>query len=95
MVCFVEFYKNLNDKKKIFGSSQTPVAFIMMMILSYIIGGILGNLGIAPLAFILVLSFWISFAVLFVWLFTKYSGSYPHVGEKIDQLADIIWKNVT
>lgn len=39
--------------------------------------------------------FWVCFALLIVWLYAKYSGEYPDIGEHIDHFADVVWNNVS
>ena len=64
------------------------------MVLCYFIAGILDTLWLGGINFIFMFGFWVCFVLLFVWLYTKYSGEYAEVGEYIDYFADVIWNNV-
>jgi atlastin len=88
-------YKKHNDSKNVFAFSRTPTTFISTMILCYLIAGILDTLWLGGINFIFMFGFWVCFALLFVWLYTKYSGEYAEVGEYIDHFADVIWNNVS
>lgn len=65
------------------------------MIICYFIAGILDTLWLGGINFIFMFAFWICFVLLFVWLYTKYSGQNPEIGEYIDYFADVIWNNVS
>ena len=64
------------------------------MVICYLIAGILDMIWLGGLNFVFMFGFWVCFALLFVWLYTKYSGEYSEVGEYIDYFADVIWNNV-
>lgn len=64
------------------------------MVLCYLIAGLLDTFWLGGLNFIFMFGFWVCFALLFVWLYTKYSGDHAEVGEYIDHFADVIWNNV-
>jgi hypothetical protein len=63
------------------------------MVLCYIIAGILNTFWLGAINFIFMFVFWVCFALLFVWLYTKYSGEYAEIGEYIDHFADVVWNN--
>lgn len=91
---FVENYKKHNDSKNVFAFSRTPTTFISSMVLCYLIAGLLDTFWLGGLNFIFMFGFWVCFGLLFVWLYTKYSGDHAEVGEYIDHFADVIWNNV-
>ncbi|CAF1236191.1 unnamed protein product [Rotaria sp. Silwood1] len=86
-------YKKHNDSKNVFAFSRTPTTFISSMILCYFVAGILDTLWLGSITFIFMFTFWVCFVLLFVWLYTKYSGEYSEIGEYIDYFADVIWNN--
>jgi len=88
-----EKYKKHNDSKNVFAFSRTPTTFIILMIVSYMISGLLETLWLGGLNFIFMMVFWICFLLLSTWLTTKYSGQYPDVGQYIDHFADLIWSH--
>ena len=92
---FLENYKKHNDSKNVFAFSRTPTTFIVTMVLCYIIAGILDTLWLGSITFIFMFGFWVGFALLFTWLYTKYSGTYAEIGEYIDHFADVIWNTVS
>jgi atlastin len=92
---FLVSYKKHNDSKNVFAFSRTPTTFISSMVLCYLIAGILDTMWLGGLTFIFMFAFWVCFALLFVWLYTKYSGEYAEVGEYIDYFADVLWNNVS
>ena len=92
---FTVNYKKHNDSKNVFAFSRTPTAFISSMVLCYLIAGLLDLIWLGGLNFIFMFAFWVCFVLLCLWLYTKYSGDYPEVGEYIDYFADVIWNNVS
>ena len=90
----LENYKKHNDSKNVFAFSRTPTTFISMMVICYLIAGILETIWLGGLNFIFMFAFWACFILLFIWLYTKYSGDRPEVGEYIDHFADVIWTKV-
>ena len=65
------------------------------MILCYLFAGILDMIWLGGLNFVFMFAFWVCFALLFLWLYAKYSGEYAELGEYIDYFADPIWNNVS
>jgi hypothetical protein len=65
------------------------------MVICYIIAGIFDALYLGGVNFILMFVFWVCFVLLFVWIYTKYSGEYAEIGEYIDHFSDVIWNNVS
>jgi atlastin len=92
---FLANYKKHNDSKNVFAFSRTPTTFISSMVLCYLIAGILDTFWLGGINFIFMFTFWVCFVLLFVWLYTKYSGEYAEIGEYIDYFADVIWNNVS
>ncbi len=92
---FLANYKKHNDSKNVFAFSRTPTTFISSMVLCYLIAGILDTFWLGGINFIFMFAFWVCFVLLFVWLYTKYSGEYAEIGEYIDYFADVIWNNVS
>jgi atlastin len=88
-------YKKHNDSKNVFAFSRTPTTFISCMVLCYMIAGILDIIWLGGVNFVFMFAFWVCFVLLFVWLYTKYSGEYSEVGEYVDYFADVIWNNVS
>ncbi|CAF3320364.1 unnamed protein product [Rotaria socialis] len=86
-------YKKHNDSKNVFAFSRTPTTFISSMILCYFVAGILDTIWLGGINFIFMFAFWVCFFLLFVWLYTKYSGEYADIGQYIDYFADVIWNN--
>lgn len=91
----IENYKKHNDSKNVFAFSRTPTTFIATMVIFYITAGILDTFWLGGMNFIFMFGFWVCFALLIVWLYAKYSGEYPDIGEYIDHFADVIWNNVS
>jgi len=79
--------------KNVFAFSRTPTTFISVMVICYIVAGILDAIWLGGLNFIFMFTFWVCFALLFVWFYTKYSGEQAEIGEYIDHFADVIWNN--
>lgn len=88
-------YKKHNDSKNVFAFSRTPTTFISSMVICYLIAGLLDTFWLGGINFVFMFAFWVCFVLLFVWLYTKYSGEYAEVGEYIDHFADVIWNNVS
>ncbi|UJR09608.1 hypothetical protein I4U23_013843 [Adineta vaga] len=86
-------YKKHNDSKNVFAFSRTPTTFISTMVICYLVAGLLDTFWLGGVNFIFMFAFWVCFALLFVWLYTKYSGEYAEMGEYIDHFADVIWNN--
>ncbi|CAF3204704.1 unnamed protein product [Rotaria socialis] len=86
-------YKKHNDSKNVFAFSRTPTTFISSMILCHFVAGILDTIWLGGINFIFMFAFWVCFFLLFVWLYTKYSGEYADIGQYIDYFADVIWNN--
>ncbi|KAI0980188.1 hypothetical protein GJ496_004807 [Pomphorhynchus laevis] len=89
-----ENYVKQNDSKNIFAFSRTPTTFLSCMIISYFICSLMKAMWLDSLSTLFMMSFWISFIFLFLWLYCKYSGEHKDFGEYLDTIADMIWTNV-
>ncbi|KAI3388846.1 hypothetical protein SNEBB_005836 [Seison nebaliae] len=87
-------YIKHNQSKNVFSFSRTAYTLIFMMAISYLFGSILDALFLGCFAVMFTFLFWISFILLAVWIYCKYSGEMREVGEYIDFVADIIFSNV-
>ena len=82
-----------NEGKNIFKAANTPITFAAVAMLIYVIGQIFALVGLYPLANLLNLFMTITFLLLTVWSYTKYTGKGSDVGENIDKIASTIWEN--
>ncbi|ESO86215.1 hypothetical protein LOTGIDRAFT_167448 [Lottia gigantea] len=81
-----------NETKNIFAAARTPAVLFTVMVVSYLLAGLFGVVGLESVANLLNLIM-VGFLVLMAtWLYVRYSGEYRHVAVQIDQLADHIWE---
>ncbi len=95
MDALFETYKKHNDSKNLFAFSRTANSLIAIMVLTYLLSIVLDWVWLGSLGFIWNFIFWSCFALLSAWIYVKYSGEYKEVGEYIDGLADILWRQVS
>ena len=65
------------------------------MMVFYVAASVLGLIGITSLANLANLGMFIFLALLVTWLYVRYSGEHRQLGVHIDQLADLLWENVS
>ena len=86
-------YRAHNEGKNIFKAANTPITFGAVAMLIYVVGQIFALVGLYPLANLLNLFMTLTFGLLTVWAYTKYTGKGSEVGENIDKVATTIWDN--
>lgn len=84
-------YKLHNESKNIFKAANTPITLGALSMIVYVLSQIFALIGLYPFVAILNLVMTITFGLLGVWSYTKYSGKAPDIGENIDKLAINIW----
>lgn len=89
---FIQF-KQHNETKNIFKAGRTPAVFFVLAVALYILSGIFGLVGLYYLANIANLLMGISLVILITWFWIRYSGEMVALGERIDDIATIMWEN--
>ncbi|XP_050404512.1 atlastin-1 [Patella vulgata] len=83
-----------NESKNLFAAARTPAVLFTVMVVSYLLAGCFGVIGLESIANLLNLVM-VGFLVLMAtWLYVRYSGEYRHVAVQIDLLADHIWEKL-
>ena len=88
-------YRKQNDAKNLFSAGRTPAVLFTMMFSFYVAASILGLIGLESLANLANLAMFIFLFLLLTWFYVRYSGEHRQIGTTIDQLADMLWENVS
>lgn len=91
---YANFLKH-NDGKNIFYAARTPATLFAVMFLMYIVSLVTGFLGINSVATICNLIMGVALVSLCTWAYIKYSGEFREVGSMIDQVAELLWEQVS
>jgi hypothetical protein len=84
-------YKLHNDSKNIFKAANTPITLAAVAMLVYVLSQIMSLIGLYALANLLNLIMTITFGMLAVWGYTRYSGNASELGTTIDSIATAVW----
>ncbi|XP_014260410.1 atlastin-like [Cimex lectularius] len=87
-------FKLLNENKNLFKSARTPAVLFSVGIFFYILSGFFALLGIYTLANFCNLFMIGSIITLLTWAYVRHSGERLEIGAMIDEIANVIWKNV-
>lgn len=90
-----ENYAKHNESKNIFSAARTPAVLFTVVVACYFVSGILGMIGLETLANLVNLLMILFLVLLVTWLYTRYTGEHRNISLTIDQLADILWDNVS
>lgn len=89
---FDHFQKH-NESKNIFKAAMTPAVLFTVMLLSYIVAGVFGVIGLESIANMLNFVMICFLALLCTWFYLQYSGELRNVAVQIDSLASAIWEH--
>lgn len=87
-------FQKHNESKNIFSAARTPAVLFTMMVVSYLVSGVFGFVGLESLANLVNMVLGVFLILLVSWLYVRYSGEYRELGLHIDQLADTLWEKV-
>ncbi|XP_064603962.1 atlastin-2-like isoform X2 [Liolophura sinensis] len=87
-----ESFQKHNESKNIFSAARTPAVLFTMMVVSYLVSGVFGFVGLESLANLVNMVLGVFLILLVSWLYVRYSGEYRELGLHIDQLADTLWE---
>lgn len=90
---YLNFVK-LNDSKNIFNAARTPAVFFAMMIVSYIMSGLFGVVGISSFAMLCNFVIGLSLLAIVTWAYVRFSGDFREIGQQLDQIAEVVWDEV-
>lgn len=93
-----EAYDNFskhNDSKNIFNAARTPAVLFTIVVITYIISGFFGIIGLETVANLVNIVMIIFIILVLTWMYTRYSGDHRGLSMAIDQLADLLWDNVS
>lgn len=88
---FIQF-KQHNETKNIFKAARTPAVFFVLAVALYILSGVFGLVGLYYLANMANLLMGCSLVILITWFWVRYHGNMIHIGERIDDIASLIWE---
>lgn len=91
---YANFLKH-NDGKNIFFAARTPATLFVVMFAMYVISLVTGFLGINTVAMVSNSIMGVALVFLCTWAYTKYSGEFREVGSMIDQMAELLWEQVS
>lgn len=84
-----------NDGKNIFYAARTPATLFAVMFVTYVVSGVTGFIGLGTLASLANLVMGVALLSLCAWAYVKYSGEFREVGTMIDQVAEMLWEQVS
>jgi len=91
---FTNFSKH-NDGKNIFYAARTPAMLFAVMFVTYVVSGVTGFIGVSTIAMLANLIMGVALLLLCIWAYVKYSGELREVGAIMDQVADLLWEQVS
>lgn len=91
---FENFQKH-NESKNIFSAARTPAVLFTMMIVCYMTSGVFSVIGLESIASIFSFSMILFLMMLSSWFYIQYSGEYRTLAIQIDQIATVIWDQVS
>ncbi|CAH0756655.1 unnamed protein product [Diatraea saccharalis] len=83
-----------NESKNIFKAARTPSVFLAVALALYVASGVLGLVGLYPLANLANLLMGLALLTLVLWAYIRYSGEMRELGVTIDEVANCLWDNV-
>ncbi|XP_063831178.1 atlastin-like [Ostrinia nubilalis] len=83
-----------NESKNIFKAARTPSVFFAIALVFYVLSGVLGLVGLYPLANLCNLAMGLALLTLVLWAYIRYSGEMRELGVTIDEVANCLWDNV-
>ncbi|XP_046885108.1 atlastin-2 isoform X3 [Hypomesus transpacificus] len=92
-----EVYANFtkhNDGKNIFYAARTPAMLFAVMLVTYVVSGVTGFVGLSTLAALANLVMGLALMALSTWAYVKYSGEFRELGTLIDLVAETLWEQV-
>ena len=84
-----------NDGKNLFSAARTPAVLFTVMVVFYIGAAVMGLVGLESIANLCNLLMFVFLILLLTWFYIRYSGQHRQLAIHIDQLADILWDNVS
>uniref|UniRef100_UPI00398E65FB atlastin-2-like isoform X2 n=1 Tax=Pristiophorus japonicus TaxID=55135 RepID=UPI00398E65FB len=86
----LESYLKFNRSKNFFSIVRTPAAMLLVIIIMQLVSGFLGLLGLGFLTVFFNFIIGITILSLMTWMYIKYTGQSPLMGEIIDAVSDWI-----
>lgn len=88
-----ENFKGQNENKNIFKAANTPITLIAIAMICYVFSQIFGLFGgiMYPFANVLNLILMITFIMLGIWSYCKYTGNFSEIGASIDQVTIVVY----
>ncbi|XP_047537117.1 atlastin isoform X1 [Vanessa atalanta] len=83
-----------NESKNIFKAARTPSVLFAVALVFYVLSGVLGLVGLYPLANLCNLTMGVALLTLALWAYIRYSGEMREFGITIDESANWLWENV-
>ncbi|XP_034833981.1 atlastin isoform X3 [Maniola hyperantus] len=90
---FLQFRAH-NESKNIFKAARTPSVLFAIALVFYVLSGVLGLVGLYPLANLCNLTMGVALLTLALWAYIRYSGEMRELGVTIDESASWLWENV-
>ena len=86
---YANFTKH-NDGKNIFYAARTPATLFAVMLVTYVVSGVTGFVGLRTLAALANLVMGLALMALSTWAYVKYSGEFRELGTLIDLVAETL-----
>lgn len=90
-----ESFLKRNESKHILNAYRTPAVLVTIMAVSYFFSSILDIIGIESLSQTAIFGLYVPLLFVLVWGYVRYSGNFREVGQAIDNIAAVIWENVS
>lgn len=87
LLTMFENHQKNNLAKNVMTSVQTPIFYVLVAIMFYILSGLCALLGLSDFANYINIAMMGAFICLFVWSYTRYTGKFRVAGEYLDQIA--------
>ncbi|VDD74386.1 unnamed protein product [Mesocestoides corti] len=90
-----ENYKMSNQNKNAVEHFKTPMVLLITIFCFYVITGLLDTVGLSAVSNVLLFPFWSLLLALGTWMFVRFTGNGPEIGEHIDRIAQGIADKVS
>lgn len=87
-------FKQHNESKNIFKAARPPSVLFAVIVVSYILSGILGFIGLYNIANFFNFIMGSSLLALMTWCYVRYSGEMIAIGEKIEDFTTALWEQL-
>lgn len=85
-------FKANNEAKNVFKAANAPITLFLIWGVLYIVAQVAALLMLYPVITVTNWLMWLLFAIGVTWGYVKYSGNFPNIGVKIEEVTAVVWE---